>query len=369
MKMDRIKKWDKKISNGTKTYPGSIEMKDIINALESLLPEGLEMLKDRYKLLQAIMQNQPVGRRVLVNLLKVSERTVRGEVDRLFQGGLVEISSMGMSITPLGENVLNTLYSLIHELEATSRLEKDIEALLGLKKAIVVKGNMDESETVKNELGVACMSILEAELKDNFTVAITGGTTIAHMIASMPRQGHFHQNLRVIPARGSIGKRVEFQAHTIAVELAKKLNAAYELLAIPDNLSKESISLIKSEPQIQNILQKIAKTDIIIFGIGNAIKMAKRRNEPFEILEYLEAKEAVAESFRHYFNKEGKVVYATGSIGVEPEIAKTIPVRIAVAGGSSKAKAIMATSTLLKGSYLILDEGAAREIITTYQKS
>ena len=344
-------------------------MQNIVNALERLLPEGLQMFKERYRLLQTIMQNEPVGRRTLVNLLKVSERTVRGEVDRLFQNGLVEISSMGISITPQGEDVLNILYAIIHELEATSRLEKDIEALLELKKAIVVKGNMDERDEIKNELGVACMSILEHELKDECTVAITGGTTIAHMIASMPRCGHHFNGLRVIPARGSVGQRVELQAHTIAVELAKKLDAEYELLAIPDNLSNQSISLIKSEPQIQNLLQKISKTDIIIFGIGNAIKMAKRRNEPPVVLKHLEEKQAVAESFRYYFNKEGQVVYATGSIGVEPEIAKAIPVRIAVAGGESKADAIMATSTLLKGSYLILDEGAAKRILTTYEKN
>ncbi len=343
-------------------------MKNIVNALEKLLPEGVQMFKERYRLLQTIMQNGPVGRRTLVNLMKVSERTIRSEVDRLFQNGLVEISSKGINITAHGENVLNTLYSIIHELEATSRLEKDIEAVLGLKKAIVVKGNMDECDEIKNQLGVACMSILEHELKDDCTVAITGGTTIAHMIASMPRQGRYFNNLRVIPARGSVGQRVELQAHTIAVELAKKLDAEYELLAIPDNLSNKSISLIKSEPQIQNLLQKISKTDIIIFGIGNALKMAKRRNEPLDVLKKLEDNQAVAESFRYYFNKEGQVVYATASIGVEPEIAKTIPVRIAVAGGTSKAEAIMATSTLLKGSYLILDEGAAQYILTTYNK-
>ena len=124
-------------------------MQNIVNALERLLPEGLEMFKERYRLLQTIMQNEPVGRRTLVNLLKVSERTVRSEVNQLFQNGLVEISSMGISITSQGEQVLNILYSLIHELEATSRLEKDIEALFELKKAIVVKGNMDEDDERK----------------------------------------------------------------------------------------------------------------------------------------------------------------------------------------------------------------------------
>ena len=55
-------------------------------------------------------------------------------------------------------------------------------------------------------------------------------------------------------------------------------------------------------------------------------------------------------------------MYAQEVIGVSPTMAKNIPYRIAVACGKEKAPAILASKALLEAGYLILDEGAAREI-------
>ncbi|MDF2615232.1 MAG: sugar-binding transcriptional regulator [Clostridia bacterium] len=338
-------------------------MQNTVTALERLLPEAIKLFKERYLLLQTILETGPIGRRGLSGMLGISERIIRKEVDTLNEQGLVIITHLGIVISEEGEKLLDILYLPLQTLEEFSNLEQEITQILGLRQAVIVKGDVDTSDEVKNKLGRACASVLSSVLENDHTVAITGGTTIFKMIESMPRQDYHFKNLMIIPARGSVGKKVEFQANTVAVELAKKLGANYELLTIPDNLSNQSISLIKNEPQIQKILQKIAKTDIIIFGIGNAMKMANRRKEPQDVLNMLTKKKAVAEAFRHYFDAEGRVVYATQSIGVAPDIAMTIPTRIAVAGGASKASAILATRALLKNSYLILDEGAAREII------
>ncbi len=338
-------------------------MQNIVSSFEKLLPEAIKLFKNRYLILQTILENGPIGRRGLASMLCISERIVRKEVDILMEQGLVTISHIGISITEEGEKLLDSLYFPLQALEGFSYLESQVSQILGLKQAIVVKGDTDSDEEVKTKLGRACASVLCSVLKDNYTVAITGGTTISKMVESMPRKHYDYHDLTIIPARGSVGNRAEFQANTVAVELAKRLSASYELLTIPDNLSSQSINLIKNEPHIQKILQIIAQTDIIIFGIGNAMKMANRRNEPKEVIDRLKQKEAVAEAFRHYFNSKGQVVYASQSIGVEPDIAATIPIKIAVAGGSLKASAILATKELLKNSYLVLDEGAARNII------
>lgn len=338
-------------------------MQNTLYALEKLIPESVKLFKSRYVILQTIFENGPIGRRILATNLNLSERTVRKEVDILSEQGLIQISHLGIKITQEGEKVLDTLYLPLQMLEEFSELERQIGQLLDLKQAIIVKGDADHSEEIKNNLGRACASVLSSVLKDDATLAITGGTTILKMVESMPKQLDRYKNLMIIPARGSVGNKAEFQANTVAVELARRLGADYELLTIPDNLSNQSINLIKNEPQIQKILQKIAKTDIIIFGIGNAMKMAARRKEPQEVLDILTEEQAEAEAFRHYFNGDGRVVYATQCIGVAPDIARIIPIKIAVAGGVSKASAILAAKALLKNSFLILDEGAAREIV------
>lgn len=338
-------------------------MQNIISALEQFLPEMSTLFKSRYNLLHTIAEKEPIGRRGLALELDYSERIIRKEIEILALAGLVEISHLGIMITKEGEKILSTLYLPLQSLEEFSKLEKQIQSLLGLKQAIIVKGNVDVDEKIKQQLGMACASVLNALLTDDTTVAVAGGTTMSRMVEFMPKRHTSYRNLMVIPARGSVGERAEFQANTIAFELAKKLGAGYELLTIPDSLSNHSIKLIKNEPNIQKILQKTATTDIIVFGIGNAIKMAKRRNESQEVLNLLEKKQAVAETFRHYFDAKGQVVYATESIGVSPDLARVIPKRIAVAGGASKATAILAIRDLLKESYLVIDESAAREII------
>ncbi len=343
-------------------------MQNKIQAIEKLLPEAIEQFKIRYELLQIIMQKGPIGRRGLTSYVKLSERMIRSEIDKLAQGGLVNITLQGICITELGREILNTLYMALHYLQSQTRQEEEIRVLLGLKKVMILKGSIEDDEDTKNNLGFAINSLLELMLKEYMTVAITGGTTMANMVHYMPKSEGLYKNVHVIPARGSVGQRVELHANTIAAALATKLEGVYEVLNIPDNLSHQSISLIKIEPQIEKILKKLNKTDIIIFGIGNALKMANHRKESSEILSILEQKNAVAEVFRHYFNEQGEVVYANEVIGVSPDMAKNIPIRIAVAGGKSKAQAILATKSILAEGYLIIDEEAANEILE-YDKS
>ncbi|MBE6023565.1 MAG: sugar-binding transcriptional regulator [Cellulosilyticum sp.] len=334
-------------------------MQSKIVALEKLLPEFTPMFKMRYMILQKILKRGPIGRRALGQELILSERTIRAEVEQLENQGLIYISTKGMTITPLGEEILSGLYMSYHALDELSRLEEEIVNALSLKKAIIVKGRLEQNDAV----GIAFGSLLEELLKEGDTLAITGGTTIAKMVDDLPRMAHAFKNLHVLPARGSVGERVELHANTIAVKLAEKLEAKYEVLTIPDNLSHQSLHFIKNEPQIQKILQKLSETDMIIFGIGNAMKMAKHRKEVPEVLGLLESKKAISESFRHYFNAKGEVVYGQEVIGVSPSMAKSIPYRIAIAGGKEKAEAILATKALLEEGYLILDEDAARAII------
>ena len=337
-------------------------MQNIINAVERLMPESISVFKLRYKLLQKILQKGLVGRRVLVQELELSERTVRAEIERLESQGLIDISSKGMSITIEGENVLSILYKVYHEMDELNTLEEQIVAILGLKKAIVVKGDLVTDDIATN-FGLAFRDLLEGLLTDNMTIAITGGSTVYQLVDNMPEIKHGLKALHILPARGSVGKRVELQASTIATMLADKLEAKYEMFTIPDNLSNQSIKLIKNEPEIEKLLQKLSKTDIIIFGIGSANKMAKKRKESEEILELLDERHAVAEAFRHYFDADGHVVYKSDVIGVSPEMAVNIPYRIAAASSAEKAEAILASKSLLKGSYLILDESLAKALI------
>ncbi len=351
------------VDHGTKRVPRSGNVKNTFDLLELIIPEGIKSLQTRYLILEYIAYKEPVGRRMLAAQTKISERVLRSETEVMKKMGLIESSKLGMSVTYNGRLVLNDLFFNIQGLKCLSHLETELEQKLALKKAIIIPGDVDDSETTKIRLGKAGAHLLEGLLKDSQTISITGGTTVGSMIKTMPILHNHYKNMMVVPARGSIGGKVEYQANTLVVNLAEKLNAEYRLLNLPDNLSETTINSIKKEPQVQKTLQKVEKTDIIMFGIGNALKMAERREVPSEVFHMLEKKEAISEVLGYYFNGKGEAVYSPATIGIDIDRALLIKERIAIAGGVSKASAILSARNIIAGSYLITDEGAAKAIL------
>lgn len=338
-------------------------MENLLTVLGKVIPEGIEDFKIRYTLLQMISEQQPVGRRSLAELTTYSERVIRNTIEVLGESGLVTIGYSGVCITDRGRQIIDDLYGCFQKLDEFPQLEHKLEELLSLRKAVVVKGDADLKDSTKWRLGKSACNVLGQVLGNGDTIAVTGGTTIAKMVELMVTKNTSYKDVLVVPARGSIGEQMEFQASTMSVSLAKKLGASYEQLNIPDNLSESAIETIKKEPHIQNTLQKMAKSDMIIFGIGDAHVMSQRRMESEATLALLKDEQAVAEAFRYYFNKEGEVVYKGNNIGLDVEVVMQIPKKLAVAGGSSKAEAILAARKLLVGSYLVLDEAAAKELL------
>lgn len=338
-------------------------MKNTMLRLEQIIPEGIKDFKVRYTILQVISCNEPIGRRLLAGLTTYSERTIRAATDLLSKQGLIEVGHTGMVVTTSGKKLLDELYDLIQELSAFDALEAEIQTLTDAKKVIIVPGDIDEAENVKWSLGKAGSNLILSLISTDHVIAITGGSTVSKMVATMQQKQAAPTNITVIPARGSVGERMEYQANVLAAEFARKIGGQYELLDIPDNLSANSIETIKQEPHIQKTLHKMIKSDMIIFGLGDAMKMAKRRNETSEVIALLEQHKAVSEAFRYYFNEKGEVIYRAANIGLDLDMVKEIPTRVVLAGGTSKGVALLATKDLIKGSYLVIDEGAAKKMI------
>jgi central glycolytic genes regulator len=202
-------------------------------------------------------------------------------------------------------------------------------------------------------------------IKKNSIIAITGGSTIKEVVDSVPKLSDFNDAL-VVPARGGIGRNVETQANILAAALANKIGANYKLLHLPDNLSDNVLSSIVNEEGIKEVLDNIRNADILIYGIGRADEMARRRGVTLPEKNKLEDSNPVGEAFGYYFNISGQVVYSTSISGIRNDDMRKIKYQVAVAGGKSKAKAIVAAEINNENSVLITDEGAAREIVKLF---
>lgn len=342
---------------------GVLDLHELLKFQQKIVPELMSLLEKRYNILRTIYYNQPIGRRILSNTLQIGERVVRTEVEFLRNQSLIEVNLTGMTVTSEGEQIIDKLKDFIHEFRGLSDVEEKLKKTLMLKNIIVVPGDFADDITVLNELGRTAANYIRLLIEEKNIIAVTGGSTIKAIIDSMPKLNNV-KDLLVLPARGGMGKDVEKQANTLTANLANKLNAAYKLLHIPENLRDEKlIHIMLSEKSIKEVIDSLYKADILIYGIGIASEMAARRGLSEEEITVLMENGAVGEAFGYYFNKNGEIIHSSPTIGFKKEDIQRIPSLIAVAGGKNKAQAII--STLVNNSHctLITDEGAAMEML------
>lgn len=343
-------------------------MQEILKLEMKIVPELVEVLEKRYNILRTIYYKQPIGRRILANDLGLGERIVRTEINFLKSQGLIEINAPGMTVTESGEIIVNKLKNFIHEIKGLSEIEEQVKNLLNLEKVIIVPGDSDENPTVLKDIGKACSNYLKDIIKDNYIIALTGGSTLKEVVEAFPNSNNF-QNILVVPARGGMGRKVETQANTLAASFAKKLKGTYKMLHIPENLSLEVLDTLLKEKEIKEIIDYIRNADILIYGIGNAIEMAEKRGAEKEEIDRLEEFGAVGEAFGCYFDKDSKVVSQTTAIGINVNEARKINKHIAVAGGKNKVESVISTQLNNKNGILVTDEGIGREIIKIFQNA
>lgn len=336
-------------------------MQEILELQRKIVPELVEVLEKRYNVLRTIFYNQPIGRRMLASELNLGERVVRNEIDLLKSQNLIEINTPGMTVTKDGQHVLEGLKEFIHQIKGLNDIEQSIKSFLGLKDVVIVPGNVEENPSTLKELGKAAANYIKNIVKDNDIIAITGGSTIKEVVEAFPKVSNFSDVL-VIPARGGMGRKVESQANYLAAALANKVNGTYKLLHIPENVSGEVLEGLLKEKQIKEVIENIHNADILIYGIGNAIHMAKKRGLSEEYISKLENQGAVGEAFGCYFNKESQVVSESTPIGININDAKKINTHIAVAAGENKVEAIIATEMNNSNAVLVTDESAGRKI-------
>ena len=339
-----------------------VNMDKLLLLQQKIAPEIVPLIRNRYQILHMIHLLQPIGRRALADQLRFQERMIRNEIDVLRSSQLIACSSEGMSVTPEGEALLTGMTDYIRDLQGLNLLEQTLMEQWGIPKVIVVPGDSDQDESVKKDLARLTAEFLLQHLQDGAILAVAGGTTLAG-VGSALMEPRNRRNITVIPAQGGLGEEVEIQANTVAANIAKELGANYRLLHVPDDLRPETIQTIAGEPKIKELLDMLRQADMFLHGIGAAEEMARRRGMPAVKVNAVLQQGAVGEAFGYYFAADGRVVHSTSSVGLQLAELALIKRVVAVAGGASKAAAVRAVLRNGPRDILIIDEGAAREIV------
>ena len=141
-------------------------MDTIINLQKKIVPEMTDLLVTRYQILLQVSHEHPIGRRALSSKVGLSERVLRAQVDFLKKSGLLDFSSAGMTVTEEGMGILKELADYVRKLEGISSLEKTLGEKLSIGQVVILPGDSDEDEVVKQEIGRTCAGILSKILAD-----------------------------------------------------------------------------------------------------------------------------------------------------------------------------------------------------------
>ena len=326
-----------------------------------LLPEMMAEAQERYEILRQIHDNGPVGRHLLSMQTKLSENTVRKHIEKMEESGLLFSRPSGISLTTKGESLIEPLAPYFQKSPSLSDMEKKLRQILSMEKVIVVRGDSDGSEAVKNEISQEAALVLLRLLRDGFVTAVGGGPIIAGMSEALP---FLHMKVDVVPARGGFGNRVEYLPNFVAARMAEKLGGEYHIIHIPDGLSPELFLQVKKElPRFGEIEGLLARTDILVTGVDEPSDRSKWLEIPEDVRERLVREKAAGEALGLYADIHGKILYRLYNAGISLEDISSIPHVLIAAGGSHKGPAILAMARAGIRGTLITDEGAGKAII------
>jgi central glycolytic genes regulator len=337
-------------------------MRRIIDIQKQLLPDLLLTLETRYQILHHVLLSATIGRRSLALAVNMTERMLRSEVDFLREQGLVEVEAMGVRITDAGRRLVAEMEPIIKSILGLREMEEKIRQAFQLREVVIVPGDADASPFTKQELGRAGAAVLRRAVNKDDVIAVAGGSTLAEVADALTASPVFKDNL-FVPARGGLGEDVELQANSIASTMAKRTGCQYRLLHVPDHLSEDAYTSISQDPNIQELVDVIRSAKIVVHGIGDAVVMAKRRKVSDHMIRGLKQEGVMAEAFGYYFDPSGKIISNIPTVGLRLEDIDGIDTVIAVAGGKSKAEAIVSVLHYGREDILVTDEAAASKII------
>ncbi|WP_059172077.1 sugar-binding transcriptional regulator [Bacillus sp. FJAT-27445] len=338
-------------------------MHSLLDIQKRLLPDLLAVMQERYYILRSISYLQPVGRRSLAVNLGYTERVLRGEIEFLKDQNLIISHSLGVILSDEGKNLLEDLGGIMRELKGIDVMEMELKHRLGIRNVIIVPGDSDHSPLAKKELGRATAGRMKKLIDGKNIIAVTGGSTMA-AVAEELGPSLAREDLMFVPARGGIGEDVQNQANTICAIMAANTKSRHRVFYVPEQVSMDIYESFIREPSVHEVLAMIKSAGMVLHGIGDAITMASRRKTTESDMEKIIGSHAVSEAFGYYFNEQGEIVHKVMTIGLQMGDLAGIPNVLAVAGGSSKAKAIQSYLKVAPPqTILVTDEGAAKLLL------
>ena len=254
-----------------------------------------------------------------------------------------------------------------------AELEEQIELVYGLTEVIVADtdDHADEAQVIR-ALGAAAAVYLETTLMgaERIGVSSWSSTILATVEAMHPRPTPVAE--QVVQMIGGVGNvTAQTQATRITGRLAALTGAQAVYLQAPGLLASGDMrQMFISDPNIEPVLRACDDLTMALVGIGSIEPSPLLRESGNAVAESelpaLRAAGAVGDVCIRFFDADGRHIDSALDdrvLGIAADTLRSIPRRVAVAGGARKSPAILAA---LRGGWvtvLITDLQVARGLI------
>lgn len=341
-----------------------MDISKLLHIQSRLIPDLFEKFNKRYELLLAIKENEPVGRKSLMDIVGMTERQLRTECSLLHKLGLISKQTAGMRLTDDGSKFLIDIREFFKD-DPFANARKILEDYFSLKNVYVVKGDFKENESTRKKMVELLFSKVNAITVKNSVIGVSGGSTMQYVASRVDKTFGFDKNVMITPIRGALTiSNTGYQSNDIATQMAINSGQTYQLLYAPDNIEKSTLDELIKEPVVKNALDIIEKTSIIIHSVGDAFEMAHRRKLQPELINLLAENNAKSEAFGSYFDAEGNAIYRSKTIGMNSEDVEKVTNIFTIVGGEDKVEAIYSyLNSKPKNTTLIIDESICKKIL------
>ncbi|MCI8629333.1 MAG: sugar-binding transcriptional regulator [Firmicutes bacterium] len=258
-------------------------------------------------------------------------------------------------------------------------LEKEMEKKFHLKEVIAVK--VDDINNRDILVAREAAYYIARMIKNDMIIGIAWGYTMKKIIDAFDMYKVGSQikakNIEVVPLLGTMTPetadnsdlRLSY-ASLLSSKLAEMVNGISYYFAAPMYVKDiDTKKMLLEEPQIKNVMQKAKNCHAGIFGIGALVQNSSIAILEKDMILKLSKKNGVGEILGRVFDKYGNTVESEWNdrmIGLTLEQAKNIPIRVGVAFGEEKVKAIKTAISTNIINVLITDSVTAESIL--YEK-
>ena len=232
-------------------------------------------------------------------------------------------------------------------------IEKALERKYGLKEVVVVESSvLDTKDESISRLYEEAARFLALFFKEGQKIGVSMGHTV-HNIAKTNVNLKKGNDYLFVPMLGGISPSstgvADIQSNSVAQEFARKFGGQYTQFLSPAVFSEHKImDYFMKEESVNFILEDLQKLDTVVMGIGIPQRMESTivkagyisESQLQEFANYGLVGDVALQFFDEKGDTEKFCEFNDRVAGIKPDMIRSVPNRIGVAGGENKAEAI-----------------------------